>query len=581
MNDSWIAFDFETSSQNRYACKIDRVCVCSFDMKGRTSVLDYSMRGNVTGTLADVMSLPFPKVAHNAAFDLYLMEHRLGIKVAGEVHDTYLMAKHWRNDLPAYDLKSLSWWLFGDLYTPLTKLRQWIHEHNMKGEDDIEFDMTQCPDKLVHNYCTHDVEMTAKLTQLLYPKVCDNYAYKLDTKAIRLTMEAEAAGITIDTEFYKRFRHLGKRRINRNLHTASEIMEVPEGRKPTGNALRERLAERGETRRTLKGRIKADEVVLRDHKDDRGIRAVVRVRTDQKQVSTYVENILAAAGGTGKFHPNLRQSAAITRRYRSSDFHGDNGVITKGNVQNFPRGEGIRSGIIVPKGYAFVKLDLASIEARLGAHAMSVFLDFDFYCKKYKADDKFNIYLHVIEEHTDHGKVSKKDPLYTAYKHGCLGIQYGVGVRTFHRTMVDNFELPYTLEECNHIYQTIRHECPEFVALQRAVSSLVEEQGYVEDDFGARYYVPEGAYKGVNYYCQGCAGNVLKWWWGEVDELMEGTKDYVFNTVHDELDAAVMRGRAAEGRVRAYCDTLKELDLFDLPITAETSGLVENWGVAG
>jgi hypothetical protein len=212
---------------------------------------------------------------------------------------------------------------------------------------------------------------------------------------------------------------------------------------------------------------------------------------------------------------------------------------------------------------------------------MNIFLGFDFYCEKYKADDKFNMYLYVIENHTEHGKVTKKDPLYIAYKHGCLGVQYGVGVDTFHKTMVENFELPYSWDECNEIYKTIRGECPEFSRLQRAVSSIVESQGYIEDDFGARYYVPEGAYKGVNYYCQGCAGNVLKWWVIETAKLMEGTKDYVWGLVHDEQDAAIWNDRGAKKRVKSYCDVLSKLDIFSLPIIAEASGLVDNWADCG
>jgi hypothetical protein len=163
-----------------------------------------------------------------------------------------------------------------------------------------------------------------------------------------------------------------------------------------------------------------------------------------------------------------------------------------------------------------------------------------------------------------------------------LGIQYGVGVETFHKTMVENFELPYTLEECNHIYETIRKNCPEFASLQKATASIIESQGYITDDFGATYYVPEEErYKGVNYYCQGCAGNILKWWWKRCDQLSTSHgKDYFFNTVHDELDGAIWRDKGINKRIRGYCDTLKELDMFNLPICAEAS-VGKSWGEVG
>jgi len=584
----WYSIDFETSDINRYSCEVDRVCVLAFNIKtGKVYwKMDFGRNGSACDDhkLKGLMASPNPKVAHNAEYELYIMEDRLGFPIKGTLYDTMLMTKHWRNDLSAYDLKSLSWWLFGDLYSPLIKLREWIHKNNMKGEDDIEFDMTKCPDKLVHNYCMHDVKMTAKIATMMWPEVKDNYAHHLDTKVIRINSRIEANGITADVPFYKDFIRLGERRIKRNTGQAKEALGIDkkDKRKPTGNALRDHLKSIGESRTTETGLIKADDKVLRDHKDDEASRAVGRIRTDQKQVNTYARNILLVANELGSFHPNLRQSSAITRRWRSSNLYGDNGVTVKGNVQSFPRGVGIRSGIITPEGYGFVKFDLASIEARVGAHAMAIFLGFDYYVKKYRANDKFNIYQHVIEHHTSHGKVTKKDPLYTAYKHGCLGIQYGVGVKTFHKTMVDSFDLPYSLEECAHIYNTIREECPEFTQLQRAVSSIIEKEGKIYDDYGAVYYVPDSeSYKGVNCYCQGCATNIFKDWMTRVDPMLADTKDYIFCLLHDEQDGAIWRDKTANKRIQAYCDVMRQIDHFELPLTAEASGLVDNWAEAG
>jgi len=587
-DETWLVMDFETSDQNKYSCKFDRVCVGLFDIDTGKIAHDKDLNfrpgphlNTVPIILQALLNTATHIVAHNAEFELHLLR-RLGIQVKGEVHDTYQMAKHWHNDLPAYDLKSLSWWLFGDLYTPLAKVREWIHQHNMVGEDDVEFDMTQVPDKLVHDYCMHDIEATARLASFLYPRVKDNYAYQQDTQLIPLVERMESHGIKADVEYYRRFIQLGARRVRYNLRRAADELGIDLlERKPTGNALREHLVERGEKRRTKKGMVRADDVVLRDHKDSAAVRYVERVRVDQKSVNTYARNILTAVNKEGFFHPGLHQSMAITRRFIARQLYSDRGPIVRGQVQNFPRGQGIRTGIVVPERYKMVKMDLASIEPRLASHAMNIFLGFDFYCEKYKADNKFNMYLYVIENHTEHGKVTKKDPLYLAYKHGCLGVQYGVGIDTFHKTMVENFQLPYSWDECNDIYNTIRSECPEFSQLQRAVSSIVEGQGYIEDDFGARYYIPEGAYKGVNYYCQGCAGNVLRWWWLEMDKLMQGTKDYNFLTVHDELDAAIWNDREAKKRVKSYCDVLSKLDVFSLPIIAEPSDLVDNWADAG
>lgn len=590
------ALDFETSSNNKYAAEIDRVVVSPFDIDTGEihDTWDYCFREGHIGSnialpsLSGLMADDRPKVMHNATYDLFLMEYRirrsqLGIPVNGPIYDTYLMAKHWRNDLPAYDLKTLSYLLFGDLYGPLRKLRKWIYEKGLKESEnpDMPFDMTVPPDGLVHDYCAHDVKATARLAHFLWPHVKDNYAFQLDTELIRPLMEMEAKGITVDKDHLKRVMALGKRRIRRNKRNAKTALDTDGS--PAGNALRGHLEGLGESRRTATGMVQSDEAVLKDHQGDDVVDKVRRIRSDQKLVNTYASNILTACGGRDRFHPGLIQSGAVTRRFRAASMYGDDGTVAKGQVMNIPRRKGtsIRQGFIVPKGYWCVKLDLASIEARLGAHAMSVFLGEDWFCQQYRKSDKFNIYQHVVQVCTGQ-KVTKKENIYEAYKHGCLGTQYGVGVTTFHKTLVDKFDLPYTQAECSAIYASIRKRFPQFGRLQRFVSRLIETQGYVMDDFGSVYYVSANErYKGVSYYCQGCAANVFRWWWIKVHGMMEDMGDYVWNTLYDELDTAIKKDRGSRKRIKEYCDVLDELTLFNLPIVAESSGLKKNWGQCG
>jgi DNA polymerase I-like protein with 3'-5' exonuclease and polymerase domains len=210
---------------------------------------------------------------------------------------------------------------------------------------------------------------------------------------------------------------------------------------------------------------------------------------------------------------------------------------------------------------------------------MAVFLKEFWFCNQYKADDSFNIYLHVVKTCTGNGEITKKDHLYQAYKHGCLGIQYGVGNKTFYVTMHDKFNLPVTKNECFKIYEDINRRFPVFKALQRVVTKLVEKQGFILDDFGAIYYVPkEERYKGVNFFCQGCAGNIFKLWGLEIHKRLVG-KDYIFCEVHDEFDMALEK-KGAGKRAQMYCDTLKSLDMFSLPIRAEWS-LGRTWADVG
>ena len=584
-SDIWITMDFETSDQNVYACDIDRICVGFFNIKtGKMlSAEDINFRKSKSlKKLKWYMSRPNPKVAHNAAFERHLL-NRLGVDIAGDVHDTYMMAKHWRNNLPAYDLKSLAWWLLGDIYAPLIKLRKWIYQRNLSGEDDIDFDMTKTPDKLTHDYCMHDIKITARLAAKLYPSVQDCYPYWMDIELIPHVVDAETSGMLANREYYEKFVVEGNDYINVRMDRARELLNVPDHKKPTGTALREHLAERGEQRTTKTGMIKADTTVFRDHTDSEAVVCIAELKSRQKDVNTYAVNILRVLDDRNIFHPNFHQSAASTRRFKSSNLYSDTGVIAKGQVQNFPRGPGIRSGITVPKGYGFQKYDLMSIEARMGAYLMSYLLDERWFLEQYLKSDNFNIYIHVGSD-CEGRQLSKKEDIYSAYKHGVLGIQYGVGDATFYETLHDKFGLPYTLSDCVDIRKNIHKNYPMFGELQTATKRLIEKQGYIMDPFGDIYYTPMNRiYKGVNDFCQGSAGNTLKWWWNEWCKTPEykDSPDYIFNTVHDELDAAMYLDKYVKDRTEAYCGVLKKLDIFELPILAETSDYVANWGEAG
>lgn len=156
-DDIWYSIDIETSTQNRYACKIDRVCVAEFNIKTGEIISeeDISFRGDIVGSIYKVRKAFLSsnnKVMHNAGFDLYILE-RMGFKVNGTVHDSMLMAKHYRNDYPSYSLKNLSWTFFGDTYQCLLDLREWLYKNKVPGEDDVDFDMTLPPEELVHKYC--------------------------------------------------------------------------------------------------------------------------------------------------------------------------------------------------------------------------------------------------------------------------------------------------------------------------------------------------------------------------------------------------------------------------------------------
>jgi len=343
---------------------------------------------------------------------------------------------------------------------------------------------------------------------------------------------------------------------------------------------------------TPTGKTRTDRVVRRDWRDDdRAVGAVDRVKADESGVQKYlaqVENVVSphpAGDGYGIFHPNFMQSRATTRRFSSAGYLGDEGQMGRGNTQNFTRGSEVRSWVTVPPGYGLWKLDLSSIEPRLGAHAIAQFLGNDRLQSMYCNEEGFNLYVHVLRVCANQADAGKDHPQYNAFKHGVLARMYGGGVKKFAQTLRDKFELPYTEDDVRDIYAALDANFPELSTIQRHMMGIVDSQGYLLDDFGAKYYVSSTEeYKAMNTYCQGCAGNILKFWWNEVDALMRASQhdDYIFNAVHDELDVAIVRSRDQRKRVKVYTGTLGQLStMFTVPILADYEGPKKNWRECG
>lgn len=586
----WVALDFETSDTNAFTCEFAGVGIQWFDPEGRDEEPStYIPKEQGWEACLGNVVFGLPIVMHNASFDLTLL-HRLGIRPETDIHDTMLMAKHIHNNWPCYDLKSLAWYHFSDTYQPLLNLRNWFREQRVHVDDEQDMDYTKAPVELVAPYCKHDIEMTVALTRLFWPKLKDHYAYNLDAECIRYDNDMKERGLVANLKFYQDTARLGKRRMRYNLDRAREHMGV-EGN-PKGNALQEHMKKLGESRLTKTKRIATGDVVLRDWKGkDKGIGSIMRVKADEKNVNTYALNVLAVATPMekhpelGVFHAQHQQSAAVTRRYKCRGLHGRNGVVAKGQVQNFP--PIMREGIVCPPGYEFWKEDMASIEARMFSGMMSLLIGEDHFAKLYRDDPWFNVYLHVLSECAGVHGATKKHELYTPYKHGTLGRLYGSSAKRFSIQLRDDFGIDYSIDRCSEIYATIDRKFPFIRKFQGMLTALAMKQGYVVDPFGAIYYVPKDeTYKVVAYINQGAAGMVLKWWWHEVWNLMianreKGFDDYIFNTVHDEFDFAIQKKGNTKKRAQSYGDVLEKLDLFNLPLRAEVIGPVSNWREAG
>lgn len=139
---------------------------------------------------------------------------------------------------------------------------------------------------------------------------------------------------------------------------------------------------------------------------------------------------------------------------------------------------------------------------------------------------------------------------------------------------------------------------PELAHLRCFVEKVLNERGWMANEFGRRYYV-DRAYLGLNYLIQGCAGDLLKRALNrcytlarDLEEEHEGpTPMYVTLNVHDEIlfeiredllgDTLLSRmDRCMTHWTRNWedIDDVTSSPLFSVPITTGVEVGVNDWG---
>lgn len=462
----------------------------------------------------DIMKVNFNGINYD---DLVLYRHGFPVNSSGR-HDLFLMAKTVAPRLPAYSLKFINWYYFGDYHKPEMNLHAWLKHRGLEVGD-----MWQAPKSILGPYCLYDVNpQTVNLFCMFWEIVQRPLHWRAYTE-VELPMgpvmeeimlrggefidvpltEEKIATLQDEKDWYED--DVYKR-------TKGKISN-PNSTKQVGEYLRDEEAI--EIELTDKGNFslkKADvlEFLDLDNPDrDRSkiIRALFEVRRINNSLS-YYRNYLAAVGnnptnaGIGWIPKQYSLSGARTRRILSNSRY-------KLNFQN--PNDAAKEVQVTPPGWLNWWIDATGIE-----NVIHIYESGDKARRlAYEADEDWNEYVWLCNQalggERDKKELdnipSKLNPLWSVYKqfkHTKLMLNFGGGVMKYCRMT----KLPERAGKAS--FAQVLSACPAIKQLQQRIAQDLIRKGYVQDVFGHIYSGGmRVAYKVVAYLIQGCGTGSL------------------------------------------------------------------------
>ena len=420
-------------------------------------------------------------VAHNAMFDMAILNWHFGIKPA-KIVDTLAMSRAIHSIEVGGSLAALS------EYYELG--RKGTEVHDAIGKKRLDFTAEEL--EAYGGYCVQDVELTYKLFNVLkkdFPK----FELALIDLTIRMfsepqlcldlgVLDAHLEDVVGKKEaLLAKVKH-DKKKLTSNPQFAELLreygIEPPIKISPT-------------TGKETYAFAKSDEAFkkLQEHENPE-VQAIVAARLGVRSTieETRTQRFIDI-GNRGTLPIPLRYYAAHTGRWGGDD---------KINMQNLPRGSQLKKAMCAPSGYKFVDCDLSQIEAR----TLAWLAEEDDLVEAFdRGDDVYKIMASAIYDKPE-DQINKEERF--VGKTTILGAGYGMGAVKF-KAQLKNFGVELEQDECDRIIKVYRETYPEIPALWReagrALNSIMKDQSStfgrpgileVEGDSGIR--LPNGLY---------------------------------------------------------------------------------------
>jgi DNA polymerase I-like protein with 3'-5' exonuclease and polymerase domains len=486
--DQIVFYDTETTSQFAPYAELKMIGV-QYGLRSEPELVEsWGEKRKFRNTLAnpDILKVQFNGINFD---DLVLYRHGYPVDERNR-HDIFLMAKTVAPRLPAYALKFLSWYYFGDMHLPEMEMNAWMKHNGVES-------LWQAPKELLAPYCLYDVTQTKKLFCLFWEVVQRPLHWTAYT-SVELPM-----GLPMEEIMLRGGEYLDEKKIDQLIATLQDeklgwedrAWRLTNGKISNPNSVKQvgaylRDEEGIELALTDKGNFslkKADvlEFLDLDNPDrDRSqiIRALFEVRRINNSLS-YYRNYLAALHDNpehskrGWIPKQYSLSGASTRRILSNSKH-------KLNFQN--PNEAAKEVQIVPKGWVGFWIDATQVE-----NVVHIYESGDYSRRKaYEADEHWNEYVWLanIALNSSQSKAeldsipSPINPAWSVYKQfktTKLALNFGMGVTKYSRTA----KLPERAGQQS--FRQVLSACPAIKQLQQRVAQDLTHQGYVQDVFGA------------------------------------------------------------------------------------------------
>ncbi|WP_460313448.1 DNA polymerase I [Aliiglaciecola aliphaticivorans] len=471
----------------------------------------------------------------------------------------------------------------------MDSLSKYYLEHNTISFEEIagkgakQLTFNQIPLEQASPYAAEDADITLRLHQELWPKLCEHESLKnvllnIEVPLASVLSKMEQRGVLIDSQtLLQQSQNLASRIIQ--LEKEVHEMAGEEFNLGSTKQLQEILFKKLDLpvlKKTPKGAPSTAEEVLQELALNYPVpKLIMEYRGLTKLKNTYTDKLPKMINPrTGRVHTSYHQAIAATGRLSS----------TEPNLQNIPirteEGRKVRQAFIARKGYKVVAADYSQIELRIMAHlsedkglleAFSSGKD----VHKATAAEVFGVELEKVT--TDQRRSAKAIN---------FGLIYGMSAFGLAK------QLNIPRQDAQKYMNLYFERYPGVLKYMEQTRVAAKEDGYVSTVFGRRLYLPDinasngmrrqGAERAaINAPMQGTAADIIKMAMLKVDDWIESLKNddvQMIMQVHDELVFEIK-----EQKIKEYTESIISLmeNACDLsvPLIVE-AGEGKNWDEA-